>query len=157
MSTQISVPIPTTQFLELVDFLRNQADDRDPVTVVSDAIEYWLDNAGWKPELVSRQSAESRGYHWKSLFLPHSTAIRMRYKGEYHYATVAGDEVLYDGRPVSPAALANTITQSSRNAWRDLWIKRPGDKEWVLAEDLRNPPQAIDTDELLARLNSGKP
>ena len=150
MSTQISVPIPTGQFLELVDFLREQGDDRDPVAAVSDAVDYWLNNAGWKPELVSRPNPDSRGYSWKSLFLPHGTEIRMRYKGEYHYATVNGDEVLYEGNPVTPAVLANTITQSSRNAWRDLWIKRPGDREWNLAEDLRNPPPPVNTEEILA-------
>src|SRR4051812_39234212 len=88
MNTQISVPMPTAQFLDLVDFLREKDDERDPVEVVALAVQYWMDNAGWKPELISRPATDSRGYSWKSVFLPSGTDIRMRYKGEYHYAKV---------------------------------------------------------------------
>jgi hypothetical protein len=39
---------------------------------------------------------------------------------------------------MSPTALANQIANNtSRNAWRDLWIKFPGDDGWRLAQDLR--------------------
>jgi hypothetical protein len=51
---------------------------------------------------------------------------------------VEGDDIIYEGRSVSPAVLVNTITDTSRNAWRDLWIKRPGDKGWGLAGDIRD-------------------
>lgn len=152
METYISVPIPTKEFLFLVDFLREQGSDRDPVVAIKDAINYWIENASWKqsdlmPEIFS---TESRGYTWKykgtSLFLPHGTEIRMRYKEQYHYAKVEGDEIKYQGESVSPAVLANTVTRSderlgSRNAWRDLWIKRPWEKEWTLADECRKATQ----------------
>ena len=54
MKTQISVPICTQQFLELVNFLRSNGDPRDPVEIVSVAIDYWLDNASWRPELYPK-------------------------------------------------------------------------------------------------------
>ena len=136
MKTQISVPVHTQQFLELVNFLRSNADPRDPVEIVSIAIDYWLDNASWKPELLSESNA--RGYQWKNLFLVSGTQIRMQYKGAYFYAKVDGDEIIYDGKPISPGSLANTIAGNSRNAWRDLWIKRPEDKEWKLADECRS-------------------
>jgi hypothetical protein len=139
MQIDVSVPIPTQQFLELSDFLRSKNDRRDPVLAVRDAIDYWLQNADWKPELLS-QSA-TRGYQWKSLFLPEGTEIRMSYKGTYHYAKVEGDQIIYEGKTISPGSLANTITSSSRNAWRDLWIKRPDDKEWKLSDDCRRENQ----------------
>ena len=80
----------------------------------------------------------SRGYQWKSLFLPDGTEVRMQYKGQYHYAKVEGDQLVYEGAPTTPGSLANTIASSSRNAWRDLWVKRPADAEWRLADECRS-------------------
>jgi hypothetical protein len=136
METQISVPVSTEQFIELAEFLRSKGDRRDPVIVVGDAIEYWMQNADWKPELL-RQST-GRGLQWKGLFLPDGTEVRMQYKGQYHYANVEDDQLMYQGDSITPGSLANTIAGSSRNAWRDLWLKRPADIEWRLADDLRN-------------------
>lgn len=144
METQIAVPVNTTLFLDLANFLRGNGDSRDPVEVISTAIEYWLDNASWKPELL--KESITRGYQWKSLFLPDGTKIRMQYKGAYFYAKVEGDEIIYDGKPISPGSLANTIAGSSRNAWRDLWIKRPSDKEWFLADECRSESQTAESD-----------
>ena len=135
MKTYISVPVQTQQFIELANFLRSNGDPRDPVQIVSVAIDYWLDNASWKPELLSE--SDTRGYQWKNLFLPSGTQVRMQYKGVYFYAKVEGDEIVYDGKSISPGSLANTIAGTSRNAWRDLWIKRPADKEWKLADECR--------------------
>lgn len=135
METRIAVPVPTQLFIDLAEFLRSKGDMRDPVIAVSDAIDYWMSNADWKPELL-RDSA-GRGYQWKSLFLPDGTEVRMQYKGQYHYAKVEGDHLVHEGEPTTPGSLANTVAGSSRNAWRDLWIKRPADTEWRLADDLR--------------------
>jgi hypothetical protein len=135
METQISVPVQTQQFIALADFLRHNGDSRDPVLVVAEAIDYWLDNASWKSELLTKSAA--RGYQWKGLFLPEGTEVRMQYKGEYHYAKVEGDQLIYEGMPTTPGSLANTVASSSRNAWRDLWVKRPSDPEWRLADDRR--------------------
>jgi hypothetical protein len=150
MNAGVAVPIPTQQFLELSDFLRSKNDRRDPVLAVRDAIDYWLQNADWKPELLSQ--SDTRGYQWKSLFLPEGTQIRMSYKGTYHYAKVEGDQIIYEGKSISPGSLANTITSSSRNAWRDLWIKRPDDREWKLSDDCRETREA--TDKLLGELDA---
>lgn len=150
MQIDIAIPIPTQQFLELSDFLRSKNDRRDPVLAVRDAIDYWLQNADWKPELLSQNA--TRGYQWKSLFLPEGTQIRMSYKGTYHYAKVEADEIIYEGKSISPGSLANTITSSSRNAWRDLWIKRPEDKEWKLSDECRRDTRET-ADKLLAELD----
>ena len=139
MLSNIAVSIPTKQFLELANFLHSNNDPRDPVDVVSAAIDYWMDNASWKPELLSK--TDTQGYQWKNVFLPSGTQIRMQYKGEYSYAKVEGDSVIFNGKSISPSVLANTIAGGSRNAWRDLWIKRPGptgEKEWKLADDIRH-------------------
>jgi hypothetical protein len=143
MKTHIAVPIATQQFIELANFLHSKGDPRDPVHVVAAAIDYWLDNASWKPELLSESDA--RGYQWKNLFLPNGTQIRMQYKGVYFYAKVEVDEIIYEGKSISPGSLANTIAGNSRNAWRDLWIKRPDDKEWKLADECRAEVAAPDS------------
>lgn len=137
MGTQISIPVATRQFLALADFLKAQGDARDPVLAVQDAIDYWLDNASWKPELLHHAQPSNLGYQWKSLFLPDSTEVRMQYKSDWYYAKVEGDKLIYEGEPITPGRLANTVTGTSRNAWRDLWIKRPADTEWLLADDCR--------------------
>jgi hypothetical protein len=141
MEERIAIPVPVDLFIRLTQCLKELGDIRNPVVAACDAIDYWMDNASWKPELVHQNdSLASRGYTWKHkdrcLFLPHGTEVRMRHKGEYHYAGVEGDEIKYQGRMMSPGQLANLIAQGSRNAWIHLWVKRPGDTEWRLADHL---------------------
>ncbi|HEV7227828.1 hypothetical protein [Brevundimonas sp.] len=136
MTTQINVPIATQQFLALAAFLDGHGSSQDPVDVVGLAIDYWMDNADWKPEFFET-GVRGRGYRWKELFLPHGTEARFRYKAQYHYARVDGDEFQVGSQPTSPAHFANSVANSSRNAWRDIEVKRPGDREWRLAQSLR--------------------
>jgi hypothetical protein len=143
MNSNISVSIPTKMFLELVDFLKENDDPRDPVIAIHDAIDYWMQNASWKPELLLK--SDTQGYQWKNVFLPSGTELRMQYKGDYYYAKVEGDSVMYNGRSITPSVLANTVANGSRNAWRDIWVKRPGpngDTEWKLADDIRQVTSA---------------
>lgn len=135
MAQEIGIPIPSSLFVELAAFLREKGDPREPVDVIINAIHYWMDNADWKPELLA--PSQARGYQWKGLFLPDGTEIRMPYKGEYFYAKVEGDQIIFKGAAVTPGSLVNTIANSSRNAWHDLWIKRPSDTQWQLADDCR--------------------
>jgi hypothetical protein len=131
-------------FVELVDFLRSKGSDRDPVDTVEAAIEYWLNNADWKtedlmPEIFERP--QYLGYHWKSILLPPGTQVRMTYKGTTHHASVEGDDFLYEGEKMSPSEFANRVADgTARNAWRDLWIKRPRDRDFRLADELRRGP-----------------
>ena len=78
-----------------------------------------------------------RGYQWKSLFLPGGTALRSRSYGEHNYARVEGDQIIHDGRPVSPNQFAQSFARTTRNAWTDLYVRRPGDKQFKLAYRLR--------------------
>ena len=54
MNSSVSISIPTERFLQLVDFLRTNSDPRDPASMVMTAIDYWIDNASWKPELLKK-------------------------------------------------------------------------------------------------------
>jgi hypothetical protein len=81
------------------------------------------------------------GYYWRSseasLFLPDGTDIRMKYRGEFHYARIEGNYLIFQGNRLSPHRMAGLITKTSRNAWQDLWIKRPDDSDWALADTFR--------------------
>lgn len=137
-NSTISIPVPTELFIGLAEFLRGQGSDRDPVEAVDTAIRYWIDNASWKQEdLLPEIFTRNKGYTWKEVFLPHGTEVRMKYLGKYHYAKIEGDDLIYEGSSLSPGAFANQVADSSRSAWRDLEIRRPDDKEWFPANELR--------------------
>ena len=140
-TSTVCVPIKTSLFLELVDFVREKGSDRDPTSVIESAIDYWIDNASWKiedlmPEVIERP--QHLGYMWKNLLLPPGTQIRMTYKHVAHHASIEGDDFIYEGKKTSPSEFANRVANgTSRNAWRDLWIKRPHDREFRLADEIR--------------------
>lgn len=139
--SDISVPFPTGKFLQLSDFLKEQGSTRDPVIAIQDAVDYWLENASWKkedllPETLVADSA--RGYMWKRVFLPTGSILRMKYAGSFHYAKVEGDALVFQGENVSPNQFALTVSGTARDAWRDLWIKRPYDQDYQCADELRN-------------------
>lgn len=142
MDSVICLPIPTHQFLALAQFLKSSGNDKDPVLLISEAIDYWMNNAGCKQDMLMPEVLKNadKGYHWKDLFLPNGTSIRMKYKGDFYYAAVQGDNIIYESQNVSPSEFANTVTESNRNAWNDIWIKRPDDNEWVFADKLRKKP-----------------
>ncbi len=154
MDKMICVPISTNQFLSVIDFIRREGSDRDPAEVIAEFIEKGMILAAPDPDtfLHHRPAEDARGYSWKSktthLFMPNGTDIRMRYDGRFHYAKVVGDEIIYEGIAYSPASLANTIAGSSRNAWRDLWIKKPEQSDWKLADTYRSPETNLTAEEL---------
>jgi hypothetical protein len=131
----IAVPVNTSTFLDLASFLKSERDVRGPTEIVEVAIRYWLDNASWKPEFIDKKR---RGYRWKSLFLPDGTKVRMRYRSQYFYAEIVGDDFIWKGTASSPSQFANGVTSTSRNAWKDIEVMRPDDSEWYLADGLRD-------------------
>lgn len=136
--SNITVPISTSTFVDLVDFLREKNSARDPVEVIESAIDYWIQNADWKEEILSPIFGAATGYSWKSVFLPSGSLLRLRYEAQYHYAKVEGDKLIHQGRVVkSPNQFALRVTGGARDAWRDVWIKRPSDKDFVVANYLR--------------------
>ena len=141
IDSTISIPVRAALFLELADFLREKGSDRDPIRTVTDAIVYWMENAEWKtedlmPEIFERP--QYLGHNWKGLLLPPGTQVRMTYKGAVYHARIEGDDFIYQGEKMSPSEFANTVAGgTARNAWRDLWIKRPRDRDFRLADEIR--------------------
>lgn len=126
MESAISLQISTATFLELADYLRDYGDQRDPSHIATLAIDAWLALA--KGETARTPSL--RGYQWKDLFLPEHTEVRMRGGGNYAYAEVIGDALVYHGQPISPSQFAGLIGGVRRSAWRDLWLRLPGSRQW---------------------------
>lgn len=137
----VAVPVRSNALIELVDFLRKKGSDRSVSDAVEAALDYWISNAEWKtdelmPEVLERP--QHRGYQWKTLLLPPGTQIRMKYKGKVFQAEVRDDDFVFEGRTTTPSEFANHVAAgTARNAWRDLWIKRPQDQAYQLADLLR--------------------
>lgn len=137
----ISVPINTEQFLLLVETLKYRKDTRDPVRIIAVAIDEWiLSSAGinLKTEAPVIPVGVGTGYQWKQAFLPHGTKLRTKFKGEYYYAEVKGDKILYKAQEVTPSGFVNAVSGGVRNSWLTVWVLRPQDVTWLHASHLRS-------------------
>jgi hypothetical protein len=145
----ICVPVRTELFVGLVAFLHEADRADDPVELIEAAIRALIDRGDGDADGLLLAPAEAppaavgRGYVWKGVYLPHGTQLRMKYRGQIHHASVEGDRLLFQGRPVSPGELAKNVAGSNRNAWRDLWVMLPGAERWVVADALRRSAAPI--------------
>ncbi|WP_433990391.1 hypothetical protein SuNHUV7_20320 (plasmid) [Pseudoseohaeicola sp. NH-UV-7] len=75
---------------------------------------------------------------WNEITLPSGTDVRMSYRGKELYAEVSESKIVDQDGQYSPGSWANKVANdTSRNAWRDIWFRKPGEQSWVLADDLR--------------------
>ena len=89
-------------------------------------------------ETLVEFGAPSKGYQWQGVLLPNGTALKTTYKNKDHFAEVRHQQLFYEGSPCSPSQFASrAANNTSRNAWRDIWIKRPTDKDWIFADAAR--------------------
>lgn len=122
--------VPAAANAELNEFLRTSGSTLTSTEAIVRALQHWM--------TAQREiAAPLRGYQWKCLFLPDQTKLRMHVGVSWHYADVVGDELVYQGHAVSPRQLTIAIAGDGRNAWRDLWVRRPGEKNWTIASVLR--------------------
>ena len=136
MNTTVTVQVPTDTLLQLIDKLRRRGGSQDISEAITNAIEYWLeDPVRFAP---GADTEDMHGYQWKSLFLPAGTVLKSWSYGENNYARVEGDQIIHNGRAVSPNQFAQSFARSTRNAWQDLFIRRPGDKTFKIACRLRD-------------------
>ena len=152
MDKKICVPISQWIIYEL---LLREGPEQDISNwienIVSDYLGRTEDQDDWNEEYyeyLERQGGESdfrekygdatKGYRWGKIDLPNGTQLYMEYKRNKHFATVQFEQIVYEGESFSPAELARKIANgTTRNAWRDIYIKRPGENEWKLADVLR--------------------
>jgi hypothetical protein len=115
------------------DYLERTANDE-----WSDAYYTYRESQVGAEDFAAEFGDPKGGYHWAPLFLPNGTLIRMEYKRETFNAAVKKNQIVFQDERYSPSELARAIAAgTSRNAWRDLLIKRPLDNDWCLADDLR--------------------
>jgi hypothetical protein len=86
---------------------------------------------------ANTEGEATRGYRWKNVFLPEGTLLYFNYLGTQHLAAIVDAKFTHDGKAMSPSEFVNRISGATRNAWRDIWIKRPNDSRWASALDLR--------------------
>ncbi len=147
MFTTLSVQLPTDTLLRLVERLKSRGGSQDMSEAITSAIESWLD--GHSDGSHVQEGFGARGYQWKSLFLPEGTILRSWSYGEHNYARVEGDEIIHEGKAVSPNQFARSFARTTRNAWFDLSVRRPGEKHFKMASLLRK--------ELAAQTHSAPP
>jgi hypothetical protein len=129
--------LPTHTWSALISYLHECGSDESPETVAATAIEDWIEQQR-RRAAVSRSPSSAtpergRGYQWKGLFLPSGTRLRMWHGDQQHYAEVEDDDIIFEGRRVSPAQMANAAAGNTRNAWREIWLLMPGETRWKLA------------------------
>ncbi len=93
------------------------------------------------PPLAEPPTAE--GYQWKSLFLPDGTDLRMSTREGTAHARVCGDDIIYQGRRISPRGLTLALAGDGRNAWRDVWLRLPGEIDFKPASLCRIEHQRL--------------
>lgn len=120
--------------VELEEFLRDTGSPFTLEQATTSALRAWI--AAQRQAAGTRHGA-ARGYQWKCLFLPDETELRMEYAGQDFHARVTGNAILHAGRPVSPRQFTLAVAGDGRNAWRDLWIRFPGERSWTRAMTLR--------------------
>ncbi len=147
----IYVPIPVDLYAELIRrsgrsnvsiYIENQIRDFLDMTEGDPAI--------WAVEYVERHANElddqfeesfgsaTRGYQWQSIFLPNGSQVRMRYRGSETYGEIRHQKLFLNDEAVSPSEFAKKVANNtSRNAWRDIYVQFPGDADWKFADGLR--------------------
>ncbi|MDH5527326.1 MAG: hypothetical protein OEY97_08480 [Nitrospirota bacterium] len=152
MPRTVCVPISADLYNE---FILRTGKSEDVAAWIEGIVENFLDDTkddhpAWSEEyyehLADQEADETlatyglpgKGYHWQSVFLPNGTRLRMTYRGLEHFAEVRHQQIIYEGESCSPSEFASRVaSNTSRNAWRDIWMRRPTDNEWVFADALR--------------------
>ena len=133
----IDVRVSVQVFKDLCAYPERSGDRRDLALMAETAIAHWLALQSQQPALYAGRRAVN-GYQWKNLFLPSGTLLRTLYQGKSYHAAVDGDDILYEGRKVSPSEFVNALGGAARNAWQRIWVLFPNEAKWLLAADLRD-------------------
>lgn len=116
------------------------------------ALTYW---AKQEDKDIESYLATRKPLVWKEITIPASSDVRMLYGGTSHYATIHDGKIKDADGQFSPSEWARKVADdTSRNAWRDLWFKVPGKKEWVPAELIRQQAREALDQELSEFINT---
>ena len=135
MNTYTGLQIPTPILRELLDFLHWQHSDLDPSEAAAQALRMWLDDM--RRKLLMDKDQEADGYLWKNVFLPNGTRIHFAGTTGIGFAFIVKGEFIYNGVAMSPNKYATLAAGHTRNAWRDLVLRLPGEVRPKLAYIVR--------------------
>ena len=124
--------LPPSLMTALTVHLRKSGSTMSPVQAASAAIRAWI-KAQEQADQPPPAREFSNGYQWKDLFLPEGTELRMSTSTCTGHARVVGDDIIFNGRKVSPRGMTLAIAGEGRNAWRDLDLKFPGERHFLPA------------------------
>jgi hypothetical protein len=135
MNAASDVLSPTKALRRLADFLRETGSPLSVLDAATMAINQWI--AAERGQFTRSTPTPTRGYQWKSLFLPEGTELRVDCGDQTFYAHVEKDDIVYRHRPISPRQFVLAVSGEGRNAWREVWILLPGERAWRPASLLR--------------------
>jgi hypothetical protein len=139
-----SVRLPSDILVELWELTGHAWNSWELEPIICDAIRGYMrppasakhDPAAANANDCANAGSEA-GYQWKQLFLPEGTRLRAAFAGEPYFAVVRGAEIQYGDRTVTPSGFANLQGSGNRNAWKAVWLRFPGNEQWVLADVCR--------------------
>lgn len=100
-----------------------------------EALKHW--EVQGEHDLAERNS-NRRPLVWKTVVIASGSDVRMSYGGQHHYAKIHDGKIRDNDGDFSPSEWASKIAGgTSRNAWRDLWFKAPGETAWSPATLIR--------------------
>lgn len=153
MENQICIPIRAELYNEFILRMKENVDVGGWINnIVEDFLERTEDDGHiWPEEYMEDRAVFSdshflksygdpkKGHHWKNVFLPNGTKLKMTYQGTDSIAEVKHQQIIFNHKECTPSSFANTVANNtSRNAWRDIWVQFPGDSEWKFANNLRS-------------------
>lgn len=149
----VYVPLDVELYAELV----RRSGEADVSSYIDHSVQSFLERSAgdgnvWSAEYVERFDDEEeqafrekygdpkQGLQWDALLLLNGTQVRMTYGGRHSHGEIRHGELYFgDDRMRSPSAFACRVANNtSRNAWRDLYLKFPGEGSWQLADGLRS-------------------
>lgn len=133
------VHVPFKAYDSLASYMEEVRCTLDITQVVTMAISDWIRQS--RMRAAEAPSEKTAGYLWKDVFLPSGTRLRTKAAGQIAYALVQGNELLCEGRRLSPSQFANALGGANRSAWRFVWVKLPYEDQWVAASELRKRPK----------------
>ncbi len=147
----VYVPLPADLYAELI----RRSGRANVATYIENQVQNFLDSTEGDPDLwcedyierhaeahsdnfLEKFGTPTRGYQWQSVFLPNGTTLRMTYRGEAAHAEIRHEKLIYNDDAMSPSEFARMVANNtSRNAWRDIYVKFPGESGWTFSDDLR--------------------
>lgn len=146
---QASVHLPSDILEELGALTGHRWNSWELEPIICDAIRGYMNPPAQAKQEGASANAEG-GYQWKQLFLPPGTRLRASFGRTPYFAVVKDSEIRFGELAVTPSGFANLQGSGNRNAWKAVWLRFPGNEQWVLADVCRTKQKAA-----IARLFAG--